>query len=513
MTTLLAWVLGVYLLLIFGLSLYAGRRVGDEEDYLVAGRRLPLWLAWGTLLATWFGAATVLGAADAARREGLRGTLIDPFASGLALIVAGLFFAKPLWKMRLLTMPDFYQRKFGPRAEILSSVVLVPGYFGWVAAQYLALGGILRTFFEFDPGAAVLISAAVVLAYTLIGGMWSVTMTDTLQIGVVLVTLVILGVETFAHLGGGSVLGGVSRTLGETPDRLLTLWPEAGVAAAVAWVATLGSGVFGNIPGQDLMQRVFSARDSKTAVRACVVAGTIYLLFGLLPVGLGLASRILTPHVEGEEILGVLASQYLTPFLTVVFVVSLVSIIVSTCTSAVLSPAAILAHNVFGRLGSVRGRELLVDRLSVVLVSLASLAVAFSGRTILELLELSLSSVLVALFVPLVAGLFGRPRGERAAILAMSFGIAVWLAREAMVLVMPMPEEAARAMKYGEYIAGSYGSWPGAFAFLPSAVSGTVASLVGYLVGSWRAAPADDRGVGDPGDPGDRGHGADRAEF
>lgn len=483
MTTLLAWVLGIYLLLIFGLSLYAGTRVTDEEDYLVAGRRLPLWLAWGTLLATWFGAATILGAADAARREGLRGTLLDPFASGLALIVAGLFFAKPLWQMRLLTMPDFYGRKFGPRAEVISSVVLVPGYFGWVAAQYLALGGILQTFFGFDFAPAVLGAAIVVMTYTLIGGMWSVTMTDTLQIGVVLVTLVILAVETFAHLGGGSVLGGVDRLLGQTSDHLLTLWPEAGAVAVIAWVATLGSGVFGNIPGQDLMQRVFSARDSKTAVRACVLAGTIYLLFGLLPVGLGLASRILTPHVEGEEILGVLASQYLTPFLTVVFVVSLVSIIVSTCTSAVLSPAAILAHNVFGRIGRLGGRELLTDRASVLFVTIASVAVAFSGRTILELLELSLSSVLVALFVPLVAGLYGRPQGERAAILAMAFGIVVWLAREMMVVLAPMPEGVGSAMTYPEYIADAYSPALAAFAFLPSAVSGTAASLLGYLVG------------------------------
>ncbi len=89
MTSLLAAVLGVYLLGIFGLSIYAGRRVKNEEDYIVAGRRLPLALAWGTLLATWFGAATVLGAAEAARLEGVRGTTLDPWASGGALIVAG----------------------------------------------------------------------------------------------------------------------------------------------------------------------------------------------------------------------------------------------------------------------------------------------------------------------------------------------------------------------------------------------------------------------------------------
>ena len=152
-TTLLAIALGAYALVLLALSVYASGKVENEEDYLVAGRRLPLWLAWGTLLATWFGAATMLGAAEAARTEGARGTLLDPFASGMALIVAGLFFAKPLWNMKLATMGDFYGRVYGPRAELVASIILVPGYFGWVAAQYVALGSMQQAFFGIDPRA------------------------------------------------------------------------------------------------------------------------------------------------------------------------------------------------------------------------------------------------------------------------------------------------------------------------------------------------------------------------
>ncbi|MCA9015785.1 MAG: sodium:solute symporter, partial [Planctomycetaceae bacterium] len=111
MTFWLGILLGAYVLLMVGLGLYAGSRVKDEEDYLVAGRRLPLWLAWGTLLATWFGAATVLGSSEAARSEGVRGTILDPFASGLALIVAGLFFARRVWEMKLLTVGDLFAQK------------------------------------------------------------------------------------------------------------------------------------------------------------------------------------------------------------------------------------------------------------------------------------------------------------------------------------------------------------------------------------------------------------------
>ncbi len=494
MKSTLGFVVGVYLLAIFALSLYAGRKVKSEEDYIVAGRRLPLGLAWATLLATWFGAATILGAAEAARFEGVRGTILDPFASGGALIVAGLFFARPLWEMRLLTIADFYGRVFGKRSELVASVILVPGYFGWIAAQFLALAGIQTTFFGVDPTVGILVAALIIVAYTMIGGMWSVTLTDALQMGVVLVTLVVLAGATLAQLGGGEIAAGVRRFLAETEPESRTLLPEAGAVAAIAWAGTWASGLFGNIPGQDLMQRVFASKDARTAARACILAGVLYLSFGLIPVSLGLASRILLPAEGVGDVLTVLAGQYLRPVLTVVFVVSLISIIVSTATSAVLSPATILGHNLLGRLAPFRERQLFVDRLSVLLITLASIATAFSGRTILELLEISLSIALVSLFVPLVAGLYGQRHGERAALLAMSLGTIVWLARELMegvFLTQPALGMAAE-LSYPEYVASALSGAGGlatdlvhGFAVLPSAISGTAASLLGYLAGSW----------------------------
>lgn len=181
--------------------------------------------------------------------------------------------------------------------------------------------------------------------------------------------------------------------------------------------------------------------------------------------------------------------------MTVVFLVSLISIIVSTATSAVLSPATILGHNLLGRLKPFRARQLFVDRLAVMLVTLASVVTAFSGRTILELLELSLSIALVSLFVPLVVGLHGRPRGELAAILAMVLGTVVWLARELMEgALLAQPESSlAAGVGYPEYVAGLYpvarvgapvSSLIYGFALLPSAVSGTAASVIGYVTGN-----------------------------
>jgi Na+/proline symporter len=491
--------LAIYFVGLLALSIHSSRRVTSEEEYVVAGRRLPLSLAWGTLLATWFGAATMLGAAEAAREQGLLGTILDPFASGASLIVAGIFFARPLWQMKLLTLGDFYGRKFGSRTEIVASIVLVPSYFGWIAAQFIALGEIFRmtTAGRLPSAGGRAAAAAVVLAFTLMGGMWSVTLTDSLQLVLVLLGLLVLAAEVLGELGAGSLAAGLTRLASETPPEMLTLLPPLGWASMMAWSGTWASGLLGNIPGQDLTQRIFASKDSRTASRACILAGAVYLAFGLIPVGMGLASRILLPQADGRSILSLLAGLMLGPLLQAVFVTTLVSIIVSTATSALLSPATVLAHNLLARIpwavATCHGNRLLMERISVVIVCLGGLAMAFSNQGLLELLESALSMTLVGLFVPLVCGIYGRPRGEWPAILAIVCGVGVWLVRELLegvVLIMPATADGA-ADGYARWVRGwsaaSLSPLPAvllsSFAVLPSVISGLLASLAGYFVG------------------------------
>jgi Na+/proline symporter len=496
---LLGTVLVLYLLGLVLLSIVATRKVHDEADYLVAGRRLPLFLAWGTLIATWFGAAAMIGSAEAAREEGLLGVVLDPFACAATLVLAGLFFAKPLWRMKLLTISDFYREKYGPTAEFIAGVVQVISYFGWIAAQYVALASIQQLYFGIHPNVGLVVGAAVTLFYTMIGGMWSVTLTDTVQIVVAFVGLVVLADATFFQLGGGSILNGLEimleRTWQENPDHLL-LVPVAGAAATLAWVGDWSTGLFGNIPGQDLQQRVFAARDEKTAAWACILAGIAYFCFGMIPVSLGLLSNLTDPGAAEGKILPLLAGKYLSPLMVVVFVVSLVSMIVSTATSAVLAPAAILGHNLFGRLSFLKNRKLLVDRLSVLLVSLGGLSLAFWGEKIMGLLDVSLSIALVGLFVPLLFGLYGKPRGELPGVLSIVSGTVLWLVRflmeEVFVPITAAAEDAGQS--YAAYVGDLY---PAArvgtaahaalyaFALVPADLWGLGISFAGYFLGQW----------------------------
>jgi Na+/proline symporter len=377
-----------------------------------------------TLLATWFGAGTLLAASDEVRREGLQAAALDPFGAGIYLLLAGLFFAGPLWRMELLTVPDFFRRKSGVRAEIIASCIMVPSYFGWIAAQFVSLAGVLDLFFNIAPGYGLLLVAIIGTGYTLMGGMWSVTLTDAVQITLVLVGLLVLAFVTLSGLGAGSFATGFARLRTETDPTMLQPFPTESLAALLGWIGVFMTGALGNLPGQDLMQRVFAAKSANTARWACIIAGVVYLTFGSIPLLLALAGNLLFPDEISSEILPALAHAFLHPVVAVIFVVALLSAVLSTIDSAILSPASVLAENLLSKFSG--HDSLTLNRLSVLAVALCSLGLAYAGRSAYELLEAAYVLTLVGLFVPLTLGLYSNPRSGRPAVAAMLAGSATW---------------------------------------------------------------------------------------
>ncbi|MAG69906.1 MAG: sodium:solute symporter family protein [Vicinamibacterales bacterium] len=427
MTTLLALALIIYVAVMFAIGLWARGRIHDTEDYLVAGRRLGLWLAAPTLFATWFGAGTLLTATDEIRADGLVKAALDPFGAGLCLLLAGWFYAKPLWRMRLLTLPDYFGRRFGPRAEIVCSAIMVPGYFGWIAAQFVALAGILELFFGIPLGSAIALVAFVGMSYTLVGGMWSVTMTDCVQTGLLVLGLVLVAWNVLTTLGAGSAGAGWSRLLDETPPEMLDAVPTESMALFVGWLGVLAAGSLGNIPGQDLTQRFFAARSAGVAARACWVAGVAYLVIGSLPPLIGLAANLVAPDAGARSIIPLIAQLVLDPWLTLIFVLAVTSAVLSTIDSGILAPSSVLAQNLLPRLPGRRFSPLALNRAAVVGVTGGSLLLAYVGDDAYELLESAYEVGLVALVVPLTMGLHARRGGERAALASMLVATAVWL--------------------------------------------------------------------------------------
>lgn len=404
---------------------------------MLAGRSLPLMLSSAAMFATWFGSETVFGASSQFLHGGLYAVIEDPFGAALCLLLFGLFFARRLYNMNLLTLGDYFKVRYGRRVELMASFFLAPPYVGYIAAQLVAMGLILNVVTGLVLWQGVALSAVIVTAYTYVGGMWAISITDFFQSVVIIVGLLVLAV-ILAHKAGGvsTVLTGVS------PEHMRFL-PEANLTDWAGYVAAWSVLGLGSIPSQDVFQRCMSSASARTAVRSCYIAAVLYLSIAMLPLFISLCTRHLYPEqVQGDTQLTlpnmVLAHTALP--VQILFFGSLLSAIMSTTSSAILAPASILSENFIKPLAGNRFSDrsfLVITRLSVLLFSVLATVMACLRSNIYELVGESSILSLVSLFVPLTLGIYWRRSSSAGAVAGMVAGMTTWIIFEVWETAWP----------------------------------------------------------------------------
>ncbi len=447
---LLSFVIAYWLISI-GIGLYAALRVHNSRDYAVAGRSLPMYIVTATVFATWFGSETVLGIPATFLNEGLHGVVADPFGSSLCLILVGLFFAKPLYRLNLLTIGDYYRQRFGRTVEIITTICIVISYLGWVAAQIKALGLVFNVLSDggISQDMGMVLGAGSVLIYTLFGGMWSVAITDFIQMIVIVIGLLFIGWEVSDQVGGVGVV--VSHALEHGKFNFL---PEPTMSAIVPFMAAWMTMMLGSIPQQDVFQRVQSSANEKIAVRASVLGGSLYFVFAFVPMFLAYSATLIAPDLvakyidsDSQLILPELVLQKAPLFAQIMFFGALLSAIKSCASATLLAPSVTFSENLLRPLittwrPNLTDHQFLRIMQAVVLVFTASVTyIAMNSKlSIYGLVENAYKVTFVAAFVPLVTGLYWKRATNQGAIGSMVLGLMTWLSLEALA-AMPTPPE------------------------------------------------------------------------
>lgn len=399
---------------------------------MLAGRSLPILLSSSALFATWFGSETVFGASSEFLKGGLYAVIEDPFGAALCLVLFGLFFARKLYAMNLLTLGDFFKVRFGKRAELLSSALMAPPYVGYIAAQLVAMGLILNVVSGLDVWVGVVASAFVVTFYTYIGGMWAISVTDFVQSVIIVFGLAVLAYVLADKAGGVAV---VFQDVNPKNFRFLPKPEWRDITAYLAAWSVLG---LGSIPSQDVFQRSMSSGSANTAVRSCYYAAALYLTIAMLPLFISLCTKHLFPdQVAGDTqlTLAMMVLQHTNLAVQILFFGSLLSAIMSTTSSAILAPAAIFSENLVRPLmGGLNDRQMLwLMRGSVLLFSALATVMACVRTNIYDLVGESSVISMVTLLAPLVFGLYWRRTNAFGAMLSMSVGFVAWLFFEFVV--------------------------------------------------------------------------------
>jgi len=425
----------VYLLITIAIGLWAAKRVKNTADFAIAGRHLPLVMIVTTTFATWFGSETVLGIPAKFVQNGLNGVVEDPFGAGTCLILVGLFFAAKLYKMTLLTISDYYRERYGRVIEVSCSLIIILSYLGWVSAQVTALGLVFNLLSDgaISVPVGMVLGTASILAYTLFGGMWSVAVTDFIQMIILVVGLAIIAVFAAGQAGGADKVIALA-----TSKDLFKFLPEPTFAQIVGFFAAAITMMLGSIPQQDVFQRVMSAKNVTAATRGPVIGGACYILFAFVPMFLVTSALIIMPEQatalikdDPQKVLPILVLERMPFIMQVLFFGALMSALKSTASATLLAPSVTFVENIWRQFFPRQGdkQELWTMRVAVLVFSVCvcAYAIALQGTPIYDMVSGAYQVTLVGAFVPLVCGLYWKRATTQGAVFSIVLGILTWM--------------------------------------------------------------------------------------
>jgi len=421
-----------------GVGIWASRKVTNAADYIVAGRKLPIYMIGASVMATWFAAETLMGASSTGFQYGFQGVIFDPFGAAACLFISGFFFTRLMRRARYLTVVDFFVQRYGKKMTILASIAQLMTYFVWTGAQMVAAGTIVNALFPSVPIQVGMILIAVwVSGYTMLGGMLADTLLDFIQMFFTAGGIALIFGYVLYQVGGWDGMVSITSTMYN--PKPFTLLPDmAGEAGYLGyfgsmgwmyWIAAWLSVGLGSVPTQDLFQRSMSARNESTAVWGTYMAGALYLFFGIMSPLIGIMMFKLNPAFTNPD--GVLvgaALLYVPPVLTAIFMAALASALMSTADSSLLAGASVVTQNLFPLFGKkLKGKEEVKwTRIMVGINGFIGIVIAISASIIYELGVVAWTLLLVGLFVPFAFGMYWKKANEYGGVAAFLGGFAIW---------------------------------------------------------------------------------------
>jgi len=448
---MLLWFVIIYWIISVAIGIYAAKWVHNSKDFAIAGRRLPLYIVTATVFATWFGSETVLGIPATFVKDGFSGIIADPFGSSLCLILVGLFFARPLYRMNLLTIGDYYRKRYSRPVEMLTTLCIVISYLGWVGAQIKALGLVFSVVSEgaITQEWGMIIGASTVLVYTMLGGMFSVAITDFIQMIIIVLGMLYIGWEVSGLAGGVGTVVSHAASSGK-----FNILPAAELKDILWFFAAWITMMLGSIPQQDVFQRVQSGKDENTAANSAIIGGCMYFCFAFIPMFLAYSAMLIDPKMvaglvekDPQQILPALILSPIVPvFAQIMFFGALLSAIKSCASATLLAPSVSFSENILRPFFPHIGDKQFLSLMRVVLVCFTVVVTYFAMSTeasIYKMVENAYKVTLVGAFVPLVCGLYWKRSTNLGATLAVILGLTVWIGFEKFTPDGVMPPQLA----------------------------------------------------------------------
>ncbi|MFK8331335.1 sodium:solute symporter [Pseudomonas sp. BJa5] len=403
----------IYAAGMLALGWYGMRRAKTHEDYLVAGRNLGPSLYMGTMAATVLGGASTVGTVKLGYVHGISGFWLCA-ALGLGIIALNLFLAKPLLRLKIFTVTQVLERRYNPMARQASAVIMLAYALMIGVTSTLAIGTVLQVLFDLPFWASILLGGGVVVVYSTIGGMWSLTLTDIVQFVIKTVGLMFILLPICLYRVGGW-------------DQLVAKLPEASFnLTTIGWDTIITYFLiyfFGILIGQDIWQRVFTARDEKVAKRAGTTAGIYCVIYGLVCAVIGMAAHVLLPDLDNaNNAFAAIVKSALPDGIRGLVIAAALAAMMSTASAGLLAASTVLTEDLLPKLRGGKQSSLAVNRLFTLLTGIAVLGIALVVEDVISALTLAYNLLVGGMLVPLIGAIYWKRATTAAAITSMSLG-------------------------------------------------------------------------------------------
>ncbi len=412
---------------------------GSAADLLVAGRNMPMWVAALTMTATWVDGGYLLGTTEGVYRSSIQSGVQGGLCFGISLILGGAFFAGTMRRFGFTTLVDPLEARFGRHWAAVLFLPALAGELFWSAELLVAIGSTFGVILGMPLATAILLSAVVTTAYTVLGGMWSVAYTDIVQLGLVCVGLG--AALPFVLGGGGGLTHAWSAYAAARPEATGVLAP---LAATVAWDRASLTGwwdtavmlTLGGIPWNCYFQRVLSCRTPAAARSQSMLAGGLTIALTLPPLLMGVAAfsypwgpdaaaRLASSPADAMPLL---FARAVPPAIGLLGLAAIVGAVTSSFSSSILSAGSMVSWNCCKRLlwPSLSMSDLrIVIRTSILLLGVLATVLALEVRSVQALWFFTSDLVFVLLFPQLLAALFDPAANRIGSMVAFTVSLAI----------------------------------------------------------------------------------------
>ncbi|WP_027965360.1 sodium:solute symporter family protein [Halalkalibacillus halophilus] len=403
----MSWYIGyfiVYFSFVFGIGIYYFFKVKNSDDYLIAGWNMGFWPIVGTIISTFCGAAVFIGWVGMGFTVGMTGFFQFALPAYVFTLILVVFFAKQLRRQKLYTLADLFSERFGGKLGVFPSVLSAFIYsVPTLALQIVGMSTVFNIAFGFSPTTGLLVSFALILGFTILGGLPATIITDAIQSIILTVGIVVLFIASLNYSGG------FSEVLENTPVDYLTPFGQEGAFAVLVFALSVGPFY---LIWQSTWQRIFASKSEEVAKKAGITAIAIGTAISILPYAIGVMARRYVPaDIDPDLIFSYVTVELLPPMIGGLVLVGLLSALMTGADSFILQGSSNLTQDLYARLINPHAdnkKMMFVSRISVVIIAGLGLILAFMVTDIITLYQWALRLSAVTLVLPFLAIMFWR---------------------------------------------------------------------------------------------------------